>query len=107
MPLYDYRCEDCNHVFEAMHGIDKPPPTCPNCGGKRVSKIITTISFKVDHGERLSRIEKRYKDYIRWGKYKDAAKFAEKAAQYVKHDKVKRMVEEGKERLLKKKRKIY
>ncbi|HEB74575.1 MAG TPA: zinc ribbon domain-containing protein, partial [Candidatus Desulfofervidus auxilii] len=53
MPLYDYRCEDCNHVFEAMHGIDEPPPTCPNCGSKWVKKIITMVSFKVDHGERL------------------------------------------------------
>ena len=93
MPLYDYRCEDCNHVFEAMHGIDEPPPTCPNCGSKWVKKIITMVSFKVDHGERLIRIEKRFKDYLRWGKYKDAAKFADKAAQYLKHDKIKKMQE--------------
>jgi len=93
MPLYDYRCEDCNHVFEAMHGIDEPPPTCPNCGSKWVKKIITMVSFKVDHGERLIHIEKRFKDYLRWGKYKDAAKFADKAAQYLKHDKIKKMQE--------------
>ncbi len=104
MPVYEYRCKNCNYVFEVMHGIDEPSPNCPNCGSKKVTKIITMVSFKVDHGQALSRIEKRFKDYVRYGKYKDAAKFAEKAAQYVKHDKIKEMAEEGKKRLLKKRK---
>lgn len=104
MPIYEYRCKNCNYIFEATHAIDEPPPNCPNCGSKKVVKIITTVSFKVDHGETLARIEKRFKDYVKAGKYKDAVKFAEKAAQYIKDDKIKKMLEKGEKKLLKRKK---
>ena len=104
MPIYEYRCKNCNHIFEVTHGIDEPPPDCPNCGSKKVIKIITTVSFKVGRGETLGHIEKRFKDHVKAGKYKDAAKFAEKAAQYTKDDKIKKMAEEGEKKLLKKKK---
>jgi putative FmdB family regulatory protein len=42
MPLYDYQCENCNHLFEARHRFNDPAPNCPNCDGTEVSKRITT-----------------------------------------------------------------
>jgi putative FmdB family regulatory protein len=34
MPLYDYRCTQCGHQVEVMHGIDDAgPSTCALCGG--------------------------------------------------------------------------
>lgn len=34
MPTYDYKCTNCGHVVEAVHGVNQPGPTvCPECGG--------------------------------------------------------------------------
>ena len=36
MPTYDYKCKECNHVFEEQHSIEaRNVPRyspCPNCG---------------------------------------------------------------------------
>lgn len=29
MPSYDYKCKTCGHIFEARHGMNDSPPTCP------------------------------------------------------------------------------
>lgn len=42
MPLYDYRCPNCDHVFEARHSISATPPACPQCGYADVGRIITS-----------------------------------------------------------------
>lgn len=35
MPLYDYRCTECDHRFEQLRSISqKDEATCPKCGGK-------------------------------------------------------------------------
>jgi putative FmdB family regulatory protein len=34
MPLYEYECERCGHVFEAIQKFSDPPiAVCPKCGG--------------------------------------------------------------------------
>lgn len=43
MPLYDYRCENCGHQFEAKHGFDAPMPPCPNCKAADVKRLIITV----------------------------------------------------------------
>lgn len=42
MPLYQYRCEDCGHEFEAMHRVDADLPECPECESEHVKRRITT-----------------------------------------------------------------
>lgn len=33
MPRYDYRCPECNEVFEVTHGMrERPEVVCPTCG---------------------------------------------------------------------------
>jgi putative FmdB family regulatory protein len=32
MPMYDFRCTKCEHVFEEVTKSDAPPPACPQCG---------------------------------------------------------------------------
>ena len=41
MPLYDYKCPNCDHRFEARHSFDDSPPACPNCDHGDVQRIIT------------------------------------------------------------------
>lgn len=48
MPLYDYRCNDCGHVFEVFQSMsDEPVATCVECGGQ-VSRVLhaPAIHFK-------------------------------------------------------------
>ncbi|MFW5748818.1 MAG: FmdB family zinc ribbon protein [Chloroflexota bacterium] len=42
MPVYDYRCPECDHRFEKRHGFDAPAPACPNCGHDPAQRIITS-----------------------------------------------------------------
>ncbi|GIL08788.1 MAG: hypothetical protein BroJett033_2990 [Chloroflexota bacterium] len=42
MPLYDYQCQQCAHLFEARHSFDAPTPPCPACGSAEVTRLILT-----------------------------------------------------------------
>ena len=45
MPIYEYRCEDCDNVFEVRQsGFDEREETCPKCKGKS-KRIISNTSF--------------------------------------------------------------
>lgn len=44
MPFYDYKCSDCGHVFEAMHGIDECVEACEACGGA-VKKLFSPVGI--------------------------------------------------------------
>jgi putative FmdB family regulatory protein len=33
MPIYEYRCEPCDHVFETLVRGQGDTPHCPQCGG--------------------------------------------------------------------------
>jgi putative FmdB family regulatory protein len=48
MPIYDYRCDHCGHVFSAVQSFsDEALSKCPNCG-KRPRRLLSTpaIVFK-------------------------------------------------------------
>ena len=35
MPLFEYKCVKCGHIFEKLHKFsDKPRAKCPECGGR-------------------------------------------------------------------------
>lgn len=44
MPLYQYQCKDCGHVFEEVHGVDnrKIPceSPCPECKKEGFIEIV-------------------------------------------------------------------
>lgn len=46
MPIYEYRCSQCNHIFEewAQHFDSPDCEPCPECGGK-ASRIVSNTSF--------------------------------------------------------------
>jgi len=46
MPIYEYRCKDCNTVFEEIQKFsDAPIKTCRSCSGKNVEKLISQSAF--------------------------------------------------------------
>ena len=48
MPIYDYRCDHCGHVFSAVQSFNDPViEVCPNCGKKPRRLIVApAVVFK-------------------------------------------------------------
>ena len=49
MPLYEYQCDACGHIFELIQKFsDAHPSTCPSCGAPGVRKLLSSpaIQFK-------------------------------------------------------------
>ena len=42
MPVYDYKCPECENRFEVKHGFSESAPPCPQCGHVDVQRLITT-----------------------------------------------------------------
>lgn len=40
MPLYDYRCKDCDKTFELLIKISDTP-VCPECAGLNLEKLVS------------------------------------------------------------------
>lgn len=50
MPVYEYQCEACSHLFELRQKFsDAPAENCPECGGA-VKKLISSASFALKGG---------------------------------------------------------
>jgi len=48
MPIYEYGCAQCKHVFDVLQKIDEPPPPeCPQCGAKTLRKLVSAPSFRL------------------------------------------------------------
>lgn len=45
MPLYEFKCRKCGHLFERLvrAGGDLPG-TCPKCGARRPEKLFSAFS---------------------------------------------------------------
>ncbi|MFV1951386.1 MAG: zinc ribbon domain-containing protein [Nitrospinota bacterium] len=43
MPIYEYRCKKCLHIFEAIQGSEKKDSdlTCPYCSDKDIEKVMS------------------------------------------------------------------
>ena len=50
MPVYEYRCDACNHQFELRQKFsDAPANHCPKCGGA-VHKMVSAVAFSLKGG---------------------------------------------------------
>jgi putative FmdB family regulatory protein len=46
MPIYDYKCLDCQEIFEALILKNTPAPTCPACKSAKLEQQVSL--FGVD-----------------------------------------------------------
>ena len=47
MPLYEYRCDACEHQFEVIQKFsDEPITVCPKCSGGPVAKLLSSPAFQ-------------------------------------------------------------
>jgi putative FmdB family regulatory protein len=40
MPIYDYRCKDCDKIFEQLTRASTVP-LCPACGSRQLEKLVS------------------------------------------------------------------
>ena len=46
MPIYEYKCDDCGHQFEAIQKFSEQPLSdCPQCGKPALKKLLSTPAF--------------------------------------------------------------
>ena len=45
MPIYEYRCTDCDHLLEVFAKMSDPPPlACEACGGTSLVKVLHPVA---------------------------------------------------------------
>jgi putative FmdB family regulatory protein len=54
MPLYDYRCKDCDKTFELLLKISETA-VCPECGGQNMEKQVSKPAAPGQTAELISR----------------------------------------------------
>lgn len=55
MPIYEYRCEPCDHAFETLIRGRGDSPHCPKCGGVDLDKQFSVpAASQSQAGERGS-----------------------------------------------------
>lgn len=48
MPIYEYQCQACEHVLEALQKMsDDPLVDCPACKQPKLQKRISTAGFRL------------------------------------------------------------
>ena len=48
MPIYEYRCESCGHLHDALQKISDPHLTdCPACAASALKRLMSAPSFRL------------------------------------------------------------
>ena len=64
MPIYDYRCEDCNKEFEMMHSMTEECTECAYCLSPNVARVVSNIGSKVDKNKFKKKVGDLVKSHI-------------------------------------------
>ena len=56
MPIYEYQCLGCKGQFQSlvMKNEEEAHLNCPECGGKRLKKLISRVAYHVSEQDRLA-----------------------------------------------------
>jgi putative FmdB family regulatory protein len=48
MPIYEFECRSCQHVWDALQKIADPDPAqCSSCGAAMVTRRMTAAAFRL------------------------------------------------------------
>ena len=45
MPIYEFRCEDCEKPFEKLVRAFREEVACPECGSASVERLLSTFAM--------------------------------------------------------------
>ena len=70
MPIYEYKCEDCDHEFEFFFKSFSSikDPQCPFCDSRDVGKKLSKVTFKFGGTINNSAADNYYSDPSNIGK---------------------------------------
>src|SRR5579859_3655160 len=61
MPSYDYRCNDCKRrvvlKYKTYADYDAAIPTCPNCKGTNLTRLISRVAIARSESSLMSNLE--------------------------------------------------
>jgi putative FmdB family regulatory protein len=52
VPTYEYRCRDCENVFDRIESLSEHgarAPNCPKCKSRNVEQVLTSFFAKTSH----------------------------------------------------------
>lgn len=66
MPVYEYGCPDCEKVVSVLvRRMDGTPrPKCPNCGGRKLRRVISRFAFHQSLMSKLEQLDPKYDKMI-------------------------------------------
>ncbi len=48
MPIYEYKCQECDHYFEALQRIgEKLLTDCHHCNAKKLKRLVSAPNFRL------------------------------------------------------------
>ena len=52
MPVYDYRCLDCDATYDVLHKVKeiKDDIVCPSCGSRNSKKLMSVTAVSMGSG---------------------------------------------------------
>ena len=60
MPLFDFSCQDCGHVFEAF--VRKKEPACPECGSTKLERLMSLPAVRTEGTKQKTRAQSKQQE---------------------------------------------
>ena len=66
MPIYEYACLDCEKPVSILvkRITDSFKPRCPECGGKRLQRLISRFAFHQSIISKLEQLDPKYEKMV-------------------------------------------
>ena len=66
MPVYEYACPGCRKVVSVLvrRAGATAKPACPECGGKRLTRLISRFAFHQSMMSKLEQLDPKYDKMI-------------------------------------------
>jgi putative FmdB family regulatory protein len=67
MPIYEYACHKCHKFVEVITRRvpgDDFVPVCPDCGGKKLTRMISSFQFHLSFKSKIDQLDPKYDKMI-------------------------------------------